>query len=216
MPQPLTRRFPFLLKIQTYFRERRLQTFLQKLNPETDWKILDVGGTLKFWSYPAMQGFQATLINLKKQKVPQDQGHRIHSLEGSGLNLPFEAHSFDLLFSNSVIEHVGTWSNQQAFAAEARRVGKKIWIQTPAREFFLEPHYMTPFIHWFPLSAQRKLLRNATVWGLTNRPNKETVEKALKELRLISKREMKELFPDCEILVERFLGLPKSYLAVRK
>lgn len=40
---------------------------------------------------------------------------------------------FDLVYSNSVIEHLGTWEKQQAFAAEARRVGRGYWIPTPGQ-----------------------------------------------------------------------------------
>ena len=35
--------------------------------------------------------------------------------------------------------------------------------------------------------------------------------------RLLTKREMKELFPDCEIRTERLLFvIPKSYIAIRR
>ncbi len=35
--------------------------------------------------------------------------------------------------------------------------------------------------------------------------------------RLLTKREMRQLFPDCEIYTEKLLGfIPKSYIAVRK
>lgn len=52
---------------------------------------------------------------------------------GDGTRLAFEDQSFDLVYSNSVIEHLGTWEKQQAFAAEARRVGRGYWIPTPGQ-----------------------------------------------------------------------------------
>jgi hypothetical protein len=51
---------------------------------------------------------------------------------------------YDIAFSNSVIEHVGDWERQAAFASEIRRVGKNLWIQTPAKECPIEPHYLAP------------------------------------------------------------------------
>jgi hypothetical protein len=125
--------------------------------------------------------------------------------------------SYDILFSNSVIEHVGDWPRQQQFAAEARRVGRALWVQTPAYECPIEPHYMTPFIHYFPPSFQRKIARWFTVWGLIERPNREQVEAMVGSIRLLRKAEMSRLFPDCEIITERLLWLiPKSYIAIRR
>ena len=90
-----------------------------------------------------------------------------------------------------------------------------LWIQTPAREFFIEPHLLTPFIHYLPRSVQARLLRYFTVWGLMTRPSPKEVAGFLDEVRLLTYREMQELFPDCQILRERFMGFTKSYVAVR-
>ena len=115
-----------------------------------------------------------------------------------------------------MIEHVGTWDNQLRFAAETRRVGKRLWIQTPAREFFIEPHYIAPFVHWLPKSIRRHMLRYFTVWGWVNRPSKDEIDAMIAEIRLISYKEFKQLYPDCRIKVERFLWVfPKSYVAYR-
>lgn len=213
---PLTRRFPFLRKIQTRFREDRIRLFLEQLQPKEEWQILDVGGTPKYWAYQGMTDFKATLLNLHEQQIDDTLSDRITAITGSGMKLEFPDKSFDLVLSNSVIEHVGTWENQQAFAAEALRVGRQIWVQTPAQEFFLEPHYMAPFIHWFPKAFRGKIARHFTPWGIVNRPDKALVERALKELRLLKKEEMHTLFPGCEIIVERFMGMPKSYTAIIK
>jgi len=68
---------------------------------------------------------------------------------GDGTNLKYADREFDIAYSNSVIEHLSAYKNQQKFANEMRRVGQKVWCQTPARWFFIEPHYITPFIHFF-------------------------------------------------------------------
>ena len=70
-------------------------------------------------------------------------------------------------------------------------------------------------IHFLPRGWQRRLLRNFTVWGLLTRPSPARVDEIVREIRLVSYREMEELFPDCEIRRERFLLLTKSYTAVR-
>ena len=111
------------------------------------------------------------------------------------MDLPYADGTFDIAFSNSVIEHVGTWKRQQQFATEARRVARKLWIQTPARIFPLEPT-LAPFIHWLPRSIRKRMVRNFTVFGWLDRPNPEQVEALLNEIRLLSKAEMQSLFPD--------------------
>jgi len=116
----------------------------------------------------------------------------------------------------STIEHVHSLDRQRAFASEVRRVGRGLWLQTPARSFPFEPHWLGLFIHWLPRRWQRRLARNFTLWGLVNRPDQQQVDALVDEYRLLDYREMRELFPDCEIRRERFLGLTKSYVAVRR
>ena len=90
------------------------------------------------------------------------------------------------------------------------------WIVARRKTRQMPPHWLGLFIHWLPPRWQRRLARNLTVWGLVNRPTQEQVDALVDEYRLLSYREMRELFPDCEIRRERFLGLTKSYVAVRR
>ncbi len=196
------------------FREKRLRRFLAVFSPASDTQILDVGGTRYNWTLVPCEA-QITLLNLD---APSDAGGpaNLHSVQGDGTDLKYGDGKFDICFSNSVIEHLGTFEKQRKFAQEVRRVGRKVWVQTPARTFFLEPHLLAPFIHYFPKGLQRKLLRNFTVWGWMTRPKPEQVDGFLSEVRLLGYQEMKSLFPDCEVHRERFLGFTKSYVAVRK
>ncbi|MGH9385430.1 MAG: class I SAM-dependent methyltransferase, partial [Vicinamibacterales bacterium] len=89
-------------------------------------------------------------------------------------------------------------------------------VQTPAREFFIEPHLIAPFIHWLQRNAQRRLIRNFTVWGLLTRPDAARVETFLDEVRLLSSVEMHRLFPNSDVLKERLGPLTKSYIAIRQ
>ena len=54
-----------------------------------------------------------------------------------------------------------------------------------------------------------------TPWGIMQRPSPEQIAVMVEETRLLRRREMQRLFPDCEIRTERFFGWPKSYIAVR-
>ena len=133
-------------------------------------------------------------------------------VKGDACDLKYKNCEFEMVFSNSTIEHVSTFENQRKFAHEVCRVGKNIWIQTPAKEFFYEPHFISPFVHWFPKNVQKKLLRYFSVWGLINKPSNDLISEKVEEIRLLTKAECKELFPNCTIKVERFLFMPKSYI----
>jgi hypothetical protein len=125
--------------------------------------------------------------------------------------------SYDIGFSNSVIEHVGSWERQLQFASEIRRVANALWVQTPAYECPIEPHYMTPFIHYLPRSLQKRILRWCTMWGWIERPNQEQIDALVETTRLLRKPEIQRLFPDCEIITEHLLWvMPKSYIAIRR
>ena len=137
-------------------------------------------------------------------------------MRGDGRQLDYRPSAFDIVFSNSVAEHLGTWADQQRFAAEIRRVGKAYWVQTPNRWFPFDPHLLALFVHYLPKAIQQHLLRYGTIWGLVIRPTRAQVAGFLAEVRLLTEREMRALFPDAQILVERFCGLNKSFIAVRQ
>lgn len=202
-------------RVSPHFRRRRLQWFRRRLQLTQADTLLDVGGYPACWTDPTWPN-PITLLNRSFPAGLEKEHPAFVYVSGDGCALPFPSAGFDVLFSNSVIEHLGAWDRQQAFAAEARRVGRKLWVQTPAREFFIEPHLIAPFIHWLPAPWPRRLIRNFTPWGWFNRPTAAQVDDFLAEVRLLTRAEMQALFPDCEILEEKFLGLTKSYVAVRR
>jgi hypothetical protein len=180
------------------------------LDPST--MIIDVGGTGLNWTLidcPA----RVTLVNTDDAHAGRHPPGVTFEL-GDGRQLDYEEGAFDIAFSNSVIEHVGSLDDQRRFADEIRRVGRGVWVQTPAKEFFIEPHLFTPFIHRLSKEKQRRLVRNFTIRGWIERPDGDEVDELL-EVRLLTRAEMEELFPDCDVVAERFLGLTKAYVAVR-
>ena len=193
-----------------------MQAFASTLQPSDNSTILDIGGYPATWAdFPYKPSI--TMLNLQPISFVQaDSFPPIQTVVGDGCILPFPSGSFDIVFSNSVIEHLGTFDRQQAFAAEARRVGRRLWLQTPAKEFFIEPHLLTPFFHFLPLRLQRQLMRRLTIWGIVDKPSPAEIESFLQEVRLISFSEMQQLFPDCQIQKEAVFGFTKSYVAIRQ
>jgi hypothetical protein len=200
------------------WRRRRFGLFLNVMEPKKEQTLLDVGGYPAFWvAYPQPV---SRIDSLNLHEVTWDHSespnHNIRTLVGNGCELHFPDGSYDIAFSNSVIEHVGSWDQQRKFAAEIRRVAADVWVQTPAFECLIEPHYMAPFIHYLPTAIQRLIVGWLTPWGWLERPSKKKIDFMVDTTRLVRKAEMKLLFPDCEIITERLLWvLPKSYIAVR-
>ena len=142
------------------FRRRRFALFqdlISSLN-HSPITILDLGGWQEFWE---VMGFTDTphkiiLLNLHEIQVRYPN---FTSLVGDARKLDtFTDKSVDVVFSNSVIEHLGTYENQRRMANEVRRVGKRYFIQTPNFFFPIEPHFIFPFFHWLPLSARLMLI----------------------------------------------------------
>lgn len=205
---------PFYHWLWKRWRERRWGRFRDLINPKPACRVLDVGGCPGDWAGRDGLVGQVDLVNLEVFSInPADGLPAMRSLKGDGRALEFGDDSYDLVFSNSVIEHVGDWADQQAFAREARRVGRSLWVQTPAFGCPVEPHYLGLFLHWFPSSWHVPIARWTSVVGLTQAADLESIASTT---RLLKKREVRELFPDCEIWTERlFLVFPKSYIAYR-
>lgn len=104
----------------------------------------------------------------------------------AGQNLPFGDGEFDIVFSNAVIEHVGSRRAQAAFVREICRVGKGFFITTPNRWFPVEHHTGLPLLHFLPPASFRAIIRNSrySYWA-----TEET-------LNLLTAGEFIGLFPD--------------------
>jgi hypothetical protein len=182
------------------------------LTPEMT--ILDVGGAPETWDLIDIRP-RVTLLNTPRTRA--ELAVSKSWVAGDGRMLPFRDASFDIVFSNSVIEHVGDAVSQQRFAAEIARVGRAFWVQTPNRRFPVEQHLLTPLIHWLPKPLQRAIVPRFTVWNMLVRPTADRREYYLRhyldEIRLLTVGELRVLFPGARIIRERFLGWTKSLVA---
>ena len=208
--------YQFYSFFQPGFRRQRIELFIRLFKPDATTRILDVGGFPSDWEGVVPIESQITLLNPDQKPAAQPWPKRYVEELGDGCALRFADKSFDIAYSNSVIEHLHTLENQRRFAAEIRRVGKQVFVQTPNRWFPIEPHFVTGFVHFFPAGLARKLLPVFSFRGLCRSGDNINLKKLAAELRLLSFREVKELFPDCEIHREKWFGLTKSFIAVRR
>jgi hypothetical protein len=188
-------------RLQRRLRERRMSELWTRLGLRPNDRVLDVGGLPFNWSLlPGAP--RLVMLNVALPEGPA-QGPPVSWVVGDGRRLPFQDGTFDLVFSNAVIEHVGDFESQRRFAEECRRVGRGYYVQTPDRRFPVEVHLMRPFVHWMPRPVQERLLGRRKAWFL-------------REIRLLDRAEMGRLFEDAEIWHERVLGFSKSLIAVRR
>ena len=210
---------PWIYGKCTSFRKNRFARFLQELSPKVGERIVDLGGEPEFWKSATIK-YEVHCINLDKIDYDADEYEvNLRTSAGDCCELIDEqSNSYDLVFSNSVIEHVGDFDRQKKFADTALRLGKKLWIQTPARCFPIEPHWFALFIHWFPKKYQYSLFR---LFALRQRLagvklTESEIKAQVDDVRLMTKGELKKIFPRCKIITERFLFIPKSYIVLRK
>lgn len=195
-------------------RDRRFQLFERHLKEYNGniVKILDVGGTQSFWENRGLvnqPGIHITILNVYKE--PADYPN-MESTVGTGADLSrYKDNEFDITFSNSVIEHLETWDEKRSMAEEMKRVGKSYYIQTPNKYFPLECHFLVPFFQFLPLRLKYLLLTRTRV-SKGKVLNRKEALKYIKEIQLLSKRDLKKLFPGDSFLKEKFLGFNKSFI----
>lgn len=196
-------------KVSKKSRNKKYKLFLKTMRPNDESKILDVGagpGTFLEAMYKHKKNITSLDINKNLLRELKNKYPDIKIVQGSALKLPFKNKSFDIVFSNAVIEHVGDWKNQKKFAKEIQRVGKKWFITTPNKYFFLEPHYRVPFYQFVPKSIQRGISKVTRVG-----PNYP--KGVWQDIYLLSSKDMKKLFPTSIIYKQRITLYPETIIA---
>lgn len=197
-------------------RARRWEMFAAHFPEVGDMRVLDLGGTTFTWVSAPVRPREVVVVNMKPQPSEVDW---ISTLVADACALPRQVtdQSFDLVYSNSVIEHVGGHARREAFAAAVRNGAARYWVQTPYRYFVIEPHWLFPGFQFLPVAIRAELTRR---WKLGHRragrhPPDLAVAKVL-DVELLSKAEMRHYVADCTtVLSETFLGLVKSIIAVK-
>lgn len=176
--------------------------------------IIDIGGTPKFWELCGWAGrhdVHITLINLTTSECKHSN---IEIKVGNATSLAdYADQSFDIAYSNSVIEHLFTYENQASMAREVQRVGRAYWVQTPNYWFPIEPHFQIPGWQWLPVPVRVAIIRRYTCGWRGPYPDPEQAKTVIEEVRLMTRRELSQLFLDASIRAECFYGLVKSWIA---
>lgn len=194
------------------------------VNAGTQCRIADLGGGAAYWQrvgYAWLQenGFAVDCFNLDASELSRDASSLspVRLFEGNACRMVGHAdHSYDIVHSNSVIEHVGGWHQMREFASEVSRLAPSYYVQTPYFWSPVDPHFFrVPMIHWMPTSWRAKIHRRFRAgWA----PSAQSMDEAMAQAEsnyMLDLRQFKTLFPDGETRFERVLGIPKSMIASR-
>ena len=205
----------FAYKISKYNRERKWGIFLETIKPTPDLSVLDVGFSEvefsetdnfieKHYPYPhRLTALGTDKSNNFKKNYPQ-----VKCVQYDGRQFPFADKSFDVCWSNAVIEHVGGRNEQLQFIKEIKRVARRAFITTPNKYFPIEVHTRTPLLHFLPKSwFERHLKLIGKEWATGDYMN------------LLSISDMKALLKEAqitefEIRKNRLLGFCLDFMVI--
>lgn len=200
----------FLQGLHRRSREKKYQLFTVLMRPTAQTRILNVGASgtsvgladqLECW-YPYPQQITGGGLNWADVEDYQRSFPEVTAIAFDGCRLPFPDQSFDIVYSNAVIEHLPGQDLVRSFAAEVQRVGKGWFVTTPNFWYPFDPHYHLPFIQLLPQGMQRGLVR-----GLGRTP--------YDYLHLFSARELHKLFPTSMVVGCRVTFYPETLIAYR-
>lgn len=203
------------------YRKRRIQLFeslVSRLNAEPI-RILDVGGEVAFWKdtdFWDNPKYQITVSNIGREEderayLARHGPSNMDWLYADATDLgPALERGFDVLFSNSVIEHVGGWAEMARMAAAIEGFGGPYFVQTPNLWFPIEPHFRTPFFGILPYALRVLLVRCFNLGCYRRARTWEEAREKVNTTRLLSVREMRRLFPKATVEREKVFGLTKS------
>ena len=180
-------------------------------------RVIDLGGSPGFWTNQPedwTEHWKITLANPGKiEDGPKDKFERL-SLGAEEIDPSTLREKFDLIFSNSMIEHVGRWSTKLQIANSIIASGVPYFVQTPYYWFPLEPHFLIPGFQWMPRPVRHYLIsRKSRIFRTCYFHDYHKLHGVLEETEMLTERDLRELFPSAHIQRERLLGLTKSLVA---
>ena len=194
-----------------------MELFWDHFPEATELKILDVGG---FVSKHAAQILDEHPNKQKLASINISQGELMSIRDvypdlpvsvADARQLPFKSKSFDIVYSNAVIEHVGSRADQHLMAKEIQRVGRAWFVTTPNRWYPFEFHTRLPLIGWLPAPLMKKLSRAYSYDHIQRRYRSGAGSEST---RLITRHELESMFPTSEVVCQRVTFWPETLIAI--
>lgn len=194
-------------------RHRRWQHLCRTFPLLADMRVLDLGGTPESWRLCPVLPKAVTTVNLK---LFESTSPNIIAVQSNACDLPAEIDSdrYDLVYSNSLLEHVGGHVQRQKLVDNIHELADRHWIQTPYRYFPIEPHWLFPGFQFLPYEMRVQV---SMKWnrGHIRTYTRQDAEDQVDEVDLLGISQMRRYFPSSTIWYERFTGLVKSLVAIK-
>jgi 2-polyprenyl-3-methyl-5-hydroxy-6-metoxy-1,4-benzoquinol methylase len=206
-------------------RQARLALFTQLIAPlPRPVRILDVGGSEFYWEHLFFgdgahdhKDFEITITNVAESELKRSatvDGYYQYQVADARSMPQFADKSFDVVHSNSVIEHVGGIEEQMKMAHEVVRIGKHHFVQTPNFWFPIEPHFRMVGWQWLPREARIRLVQSRKFGSFPVAASRAQAEEIVDSAQLRTYDEFRTFFPDSNIAREHFMGMTKSFIAL--
>lgn len=176
--------------------------------------VIDLGGRVSSWANAPVRPKHVHIVNLETEASEIPPWAEVDHGDACQLPSHILSRRYDLVFSNSVIEHVGGHERRLRLAEAVHTLADSHWVQTPYRYFPIEPHWVAPGMQFVPIAARS---RYAHRWPLGHTPAKDRADalETVMWVELLDKTQMRFYFPDSKLRAERFMGLTKSLIAYR-
>jgi len=197
-------------------RRRKLELLCSVFPLSPHIRVLDVGGELDAGKALLIENHpdrsMVTVVNLREQHVERVRSRypEVRTQVADARKLPFSDNEFDLVFSNAVIEHVGSLNDQQQMASEVMRVGRNWFVTTPNRWFPFEFHLRLPMVSWLPAPM---MLRVANMWSYDH-VQRRYRSGIRQQIRLLTRSELEKMFPGSRVDSVRVTIWPETLVVV--
>ncbi|MDH5573789.1 MAG: methyltransferase domain-containing protein [Gammaproteobacteria bacterium] len=187
-------------------------------------RILDVGGSEFYWEHLFFSDgrnnhddFEITITNVIESELKrssQESSYYQYQVADARSMPQFSDKQFDVVHSNSVIEHVGDHNDQINMAKEVKRIGKHYFVQTPNYWFPIEPHFRMIGWQWLPRSTRIALIQKRKFGSFPIATSYKQAEEIVDSAQLLTYSNFRDCFPESRIEHEHFIGLTKSFIAM--
>lgn len=195
-------------------RARRWEWLVRTFPDLEEMSVIDLGGDPDEWLQSPKRPKTVHVLNI--EPLERDVPDWMQFDFGDACALPerIASRRYDLVYSNSVLEHVGGHERRMRFAESVHALAPRHWVQTPYRYFPVEPHWIAPGMQFLPTRVQASM---ACWWPLSYVKSADIREAlgGVLSTELVDRTQMRYYFPHSAVRAERLLGLTKSLVAIK-
>ena len=195
-------------------REERARWLVETFPDLAQMSVIDLGGRIPTWQRAPVRPKHVHVVNMEPSRTDIPDWAEFDLGDACALPAHIAGRRYDLVFANSVIEHVGGHERRERFADSVHQLSDAHWVQTPYRYFPIEPHWMAPGMQFMPVAARTQLARQ---WPLSygRGKSRDTALRTVLGVELLDRTQFRYYFPDSLMRTETILGVPKSLIAYR-